>query len=202
MCEPPALRSLAELQARVAQLRQECPWTAKQTPQSVLAFIRAEAAELEAALDDGDQAAIVSEIGDLVFNLLLTIELVSRDHAEGATEDGQSTGIELETAAAASVAKLRRRYPALFDGTLRGLSLEEANRAWLSGKASEAAGPIEGAVVPYFAEEVVEEEWDEELAAEIEELDRREAEAKEMEDRQELARLVMEEIAREQGDVS
>ena len=46
-----------------------------------------------------------------------------------------------------------------------------------------------------------EEEWDAELAAEIAALDRAEDRAAEMEEREKLARLVREEIAREmQGD--
>ena len=42
-------------------------------------------------------------------------------------------------AAAASVAKLRRRYPPLFDGTLGSLSTEEAGSVWSDRKAAEAA---------------------------------------------------------------
>eukprot|EP00966_Prymnesium_polylepis_P126064 2914967-Prymnesium_polylepis.1 len=66
---------LDELVARVAQLGRECPWTAEQTPSSVLAFLKEEISEAEDVLDvDGPPEDLTSELGDLLFNVLLAVE--------------------------------------------------------------------------------------------------------------------------------
>ena len=119
------------------------------------------------------------ELGDVLFNTLLLIEVCSRS--------GGGSGVSVEAAAASSLAKLRRRYPPLFDGSLSGLTVEDTKRFWAQGKAAEAAAAGDGG----------DDDYDAALAAEIAELDRLEAEANEMADRESLARLVREEIARE-----
>lgn len=181
-CVPPdPPLPLTELVARIEQLGRECPWTAEQTPRDVIAFLRDECAEVEEALYDGDgdrnaqrEAQLTSELGDVIFNALLLVEVCKR----GRTAEQ----VSIEAAAAASLAKLRRRYPPLFDGSLEGLSAEEAGRVWTAGKSAES-----------HAEDGLDEE-DAALAAEIAALDREE----EMAERERLAKLVMEEIAREQ----
>ena len=193
-----AADSLDELASRVAQLGRECPWTVVQTPRSVLAYLREECDELEAALDStAPREEICSELGDILFNTLLAVEVCARDCSSGSDD----AIVSLERAASASVAKLRRRYPPLFDGSLATISAEEAGRVWVAGKADEAAES--GAVAEAAC-------WDEEdaaLAAEIAELDRleqldaeRAGRQQEMAERERLARLVMEEIAREAAD--
>ena len=71
--------SVSSLASRVAALGRDCPWTASQTPHSVLSFLREEVTETEDALSMGDSAAIASELGDLLFNVLLAIEVCSRE---------------------------------------------------------------------------------------------------------------------------
>ena len=174
---------LSELVERVAQLGRECPWTAEQTPQTVLSYLREECSEVEeslnAAASEERTSELASELGDVLFNALLLIEVCARNG-----------GVSVDEAAAASVSKLRRRYPPLFDGTLGGMSMAQANEAWVSGKAAEEAVST--------ATQADDDEFDAALAAEIAELDRQEAEKQEIADRERLARLVMEEIAREQ----
>jgi NTP pyrophosphatase (non-canonical NTP hydrolase) len=183
--DEPALNELID---RIAQLGRECPWTREQTPCSVTSFLMNEVAEVEEALDTAAPVTeLTAELGDLLFNVLLAVEVCSRDaRARGDL-------ISLDTVAAASVGKLRRRYPQLFDGTLGSMSAEEASRAWLDGKAAEG-------LVQSQADPDGDADEDEVLAAEIAELDRIEKEEQEMQERERLARLVMEEIAREQAE--
>ena len=197
MCTQPEPTQLKELVSRIAQLDRECPWTKEQTPTSILSYLLEELTEVEVALDTGaPRSELASELGDLLFNTLLAIQLCSRDRLTGV--DGEP--ISLESVAGASLAKLRRRYAPLFDNSLGGLSMEDANRAWAAGKAAEAAEAEEAeeaaAEAPAAAEESSD-DFDAAMAAEIAELDRLEAKEEEMEERQRLARLVMEQIARE-----
>tara|TARA_B110001452_G_scaffold34480_1_gene26597 strand:- start:316 stop:870 length:555 start_codon:yes stop_codon:yes gene_type:complete len=172
--------NLSELVARVAQLGRECPWTAEQTPQTVLSYMKEECSEVEAALNTAASEELTSELGDVLFNALLLIEVCARDG-----------GVSVDAAAAASVSKLRRRYPPLFDGSLDGMSAAQANEAWSTGKAAEEAAATATQVD-------LDDDYDAALAAEIAELDRLEAEEQALADREQLARLVMEEIASEQ----
>jgi hypothetical protein len=71
----------------------------------------------------------------------------------------------------------------------------------LNPPAQAAPSPLEGKEHEQAGAGAPEEEWDAELAAEIAALDRAAERAAEMEEREKLARLVREEIAREmQGD--
>ena len=133
----PSHPSLAELAHRVELLGRDCPWTAEQTPASVLAFLRSECDELEEALAAGASSAeLASELGDVLFNAMLAVEVCARE-GEG---NGRWEGVTLDAVAAASLSKLRRRYPPLFDGTLAQLDgVEEGARLWREGKEGERA---------------------------------------------------------------
>ena len=188
--------AVEELIACVARLGRDCPWTAEQTAPSMLRFLREECAEAEEALGDASASpeAIASELGDILFNALLAIEVHARDQQTAASPEGEAAraALSIDAVARSAVDKLRRRYPPLFDGSLRGLSAGDANRIWSKGKAAEAA-----VVEEEEEQEVEEEEWDEALAAELAELDRLERDGEEMAERERLAKLVLEELARE-----
>ena len=221
--EPDAESSLVELAMRVATLGRDCPWTEQQTARSALAMLLDEVAEVEEALDQGAPPSdVMAELGDVLFNALLTIEVCAREVpiADDALLAESATASAAETAAACSLRKLRRRYPPLFDGTLqRQMPLEYAAQLWREGKAAEveeqealraSAGPttlagadakarMEGAVEKQAMDKSRDDDgWDATLAAELAELDRLEAANEEMSAREQLARLVMEELAQEQ----
>ena len=200
--------ALLELIRCVAKLGRECPWTAEQSPSSMLAFLESEISELRTALEEGAlRSDVLAELGDILFNTLLLTEVCAR------YEQASEVPISTETAAAASVSKLRRRYPPLFDGTLSSTSIEEANSLWVAGKAAEAGGSVQLAgaagsadaqIVRRSGGDEFDCEEDAILAAEIAELDRlerldaqRKSRQLDIKAREELARLVMEEIARD-----
>lgn len=168
--------------------------------------------EIQSETPSETQSEIESELGDVLFNALLAVEVCSRALAPSAGAGGCAP-LTLETVASSALDKLRRRYPPLFDGSLSAISAAEASRLWAEGKARESvraktqARPVDDSedmrgrgATRQLEADGDEEEWDAALAAEIAELDRLEDKEDEMAERQELARLVMEEIAREAAE--
>ncbi len=88
-----------------------CPWDREQTHQSLRAGLLEEAHEVLEALDSGDMPALVEELGDLLFQVVV--------HSEMARQAGHFT---LADVVAQITAKLIRRHPHVFgeltvDGT-------------------------------------------------------------------------------------
>lgn len=98
--------ALENLIAVVAQLRNPeggCPWDLAQTPQSLIPYILEEAHEAADALERGETAEIVEELGDLLLQVVL--------QAQVAQDLGQFT---LADVAEGIRAKLIRRHPHVF----------------------------------------------------------------------------------------
>lgn len=112
-------------------LRQNCPWDAAQTPQSLLPYLLEEAHETADAVSAGDDANLESELGDLLLNVAFQIVLAEERQAFNA--EGVVSQLE---------AKMRRRHPHLYgDGPpvpweeLKARDRAEANESVLSGLA-------------------------------------------------------------------
>jgi tetrapyrrole methylase family protein/MazG family protein len=102
---PDDLRSFQALRRVVAALRGPggCPWDRVQTHRSLRPYLVEEAAEVLAALDEGDPAKLREELGDLLFQVVLHVRL--------AEEEGSfRMGDVIESVAA----KLVRRHPHVF----------------------------------------------------------------------------------------
>src|SRR3989304_3875187 len=95
----------AELLSVMARLRGEggCPWDREQTRESLRPFLIEEAYEVLEALDSGEAARIMEELGDLLFQVVF--------HTEIARERGEFTMADL---LAALVKKMMRRHPHVF----------------------------------------------------------------------------------------
>lgn len=115
--------------ALVRFLRANCPWDAAQTPATLTPYLLEEAHEVVEAIEDDDDDALASELGDLLLNLAFQIVL--------AEERGS---FNAATVVDAMEAKMRRRHPHLY-------GLGEAEE-WETLKAREreasAAGGAEG----------------------------------------------------------
>jgi tetrapyrrole methylase family protein / MazG family protein len=98
----PGTASLPGLAETVATLRgpEGCPWDQEQTPQSMRAGFQEEVAEALDALDSEDSAALMEELGDVLYHLVM--------QAQMASESGDFTLTEV---IAAIDAKLKRRHP-------------------------------------------------------------------------------------------
>jgi XTP/dITP diphosphohydrolase len=124
----PMLAALQELIDIVAKLRDPdggCPWDLEQTPQSLTPYIVEEAYEAVHAIRGGDREAIVSELGDVLLQVVLQAQLAS--------EAGQFT---LEDVAQSISAKLIRRHPHVF-GDVRVADIAEVRANWEEIKTAE-----------------------------------------------------------------
>lgn len=84
-------------------LRQNCPWDAAQTPQSLIPYLLEESHETADAITSGNEANLESELGDLLLNIAFQIVL--------AEERGAFTA---ESVVEHLEAKMRRRHPHLY----------------------------------------------------------------------------------------
>ena len=128
----PPLLEFVEVMRR---LRGECPWKAEQTHESLLPFLREEAAEVEEAVIEGDDDHLREELGDLLLQVVF--------HAVVAEERGAFT---IDDVAAGITAKMRRRNPHVFDPASIGrasgdppLTAAEVDEIWQRAKAQERA---------------------------------------------------------------
>jgi XTP/dITP diphosphohydrolase len=124
----PILASLQSLIDVVAKLRNPdggCPWDLAQTPESLTPYIVEEAYEAVHAIRSGDRAAIVSELGDLLLQVVLQSQLAS--------EAGQFT---IADVAQSISEKLIRRHPHVF-GDVQVTGVEEVRANWEEIKAIE-----------------------------------------------------------------
>jgi len=104
-----------------------CPWDREQTPQSLRPALLEEAHEALEALDAGDDAALVEELGDLLLNVLMQSEMARQAERFDA-------GDVLSTVAG----KLIRRHPHVF-GALDVQASDEVLHNWEAIKRAEYA---------------------------------------------------------------
>ena len=84
-----------------------CPWDAEQTHDSLRRYLVEECYELLQAIEDGDNAAMREELGDVLLQVLFHARIA----AERAVDDG---GFDIDDVAAGLVDKLVRRHPHVF----------------------------------------------------------------------------------------
>ncbi|HWQ28307.1 MAG TPA: nucleoside triphosphate pyrophosphohydrolase [Dehalococcoidia bacterium] len=100
------VRTFAGLRWVVGQLRKKCPWDRQQTHASLKGYLLEEAYETLAALDEEDTRALSEELGDLMLQILLHVE-IAEEQDEFRFEDVMN---HIAT-------KLVRRHPHVFGET-------------------------------------------------------------------------------------
>lgn len=126
--QPPFGRDhLAEAVALMTRIRREGEWESAQTHDSLLPFLIEESWELVDAVADGDRDELVSELGDLLLQVLF--------HAAIGAEREDSP-FDVQDVAAALLDKLRRRAPYWFTTDQPGDAAEQ-DRVWQEAKAAE-----------------------------------------------------------------
>ncbi|WP_308161410.1 MazG nucleotide pyrophosphohydrolase domain-containing protein [Dietzia psychralcaliphila] len=135
---------LAEAVEVMARIRRDGDWESAQTHASLLPYLLEESWELVDAVADGDRDELVSELGDLLLQVLFHAA-IGAERAEGS--------FDIQDVAAALLDKLRRRAPYWFtaDGAAgvgsAHLDAAEQDRLWQVAKAAERAGcPPRGVV--------------------------------------------------------
>jgi MazG family protein len=99
----PLAEALVELQALTKRLRRDCPWDREQTARTIVPHTVEEAYEVADAATAGDDAKLLDELGDLLFQAYF-LALLLEERGEG----------DLETVARSVHAKLVRRHPHVF----------------------------------------------------------------------------------------
>jgi tetrapyrrole methylase family protein/MazG family protein len=121
----PVARELVEFAELVRVLRERCPWDAEQTHLSLTRFMLEEAYEAVEAIASGEVDAIESELGDVLFQVVL--------HAAIAEESGDFT---LADVARGIHDKLVRRHRHVF-GDVVADTPAEVEAMWAAVKAEE-----------------------------------------------------------------
>jgi len=97
--------ALLELQQLTERLRRDCPWDREQTARTIVPHTVEEAYEVADAAEQGDDAKLLDELGDLLFQVFF-LSLLLEEKDEGNLED-VARGIH---------AKLVARHPHVFGG--------------------------------------------------------------------------------------
>jgi uncharacterized protein YabN with tetrapyrrole methylase and pyrophosphatase domain len=96
-------QALLELDAITRRLRRECPWDREQDERSIVPHTVEEAYELADAAHSGDDAKLLDELGDVLFQVYF-LALLLEERGRG----------DLADVAAAVCEKLVRRHPHIF----------------------------------------------------------------------------------------
>jgi uncharacterized protein YabN with tetrapyrrole methylase and pyrophosphatase domain len=99
----PYLEALRHLDEVTRRLRRECPWDREQDARSIVPHTVEEAYELADAANRDDTAAMVDELGDVLFQVLF-LSLLLEERGEG----------DLAAVAESCAAKLIRRHPHVY----------------------------------------------------------------------------------------
>ena len=105
-----------------------CPWDREQTPASLRRYVLEEACEVIDAIDEGDDASLEEELGDLLLQVVFLAELGRNRQAFG--PDDVVRGI---------CEKLVRRHPHVF-GDADVSDAKDVARQWEAIKAKEKGG--------------------------------------------------------------
>src|SRR5487761_1196511 len=114
-----------------------CPWDREQTHESLRPYLLEETYELLEAIDSGDDAKVMEELGDLLLQVAM--------HAEIAASESRFDAAKVSEAVAA---KMVTRHPHVF-GPTKVASADDVLRNWEHQKAHEArqAGRADESVV-------------------------------------------------------
>ncbi|HEY2327834.1 MAG TPA: nucleoside triphosphate pyrophosphohydrolase [Gaiellaceae bacterium] len=110
--------ALVELQELTERLRRECPWDREQTAQTIVPHTVEEAYEVADAAFADDDAKLLDELGDLLFQAYF-LSLLLQERGTG----------NLEQVARGVHAKLVRRHPHVF-GDVKADSAERVRSNW------------------------------------------------------------------------
>ena len=127
-----ATAALERLDEITRRLRRECPWDREQDERSIVPHTVEEAYELADAARSGDDAKLLDELGDVLFQVFfLALLLEERDVGDlGRVAEGMT-------------AKLIRRHPHVF-GEVEAESAGEVLSNWSEIKRAERGGELFG----------------------------------------------------------
>ena len=122
------LSALAELDQITRRLRRECPWDREQDERSIVPHTVEEAYELADAAHSGDDAKLLDELGDVLFQVYF-LSLLLEERGAG----------DLATVADHCRQKLIRRHPHVF-GDRAAETAADVIRTWTEIKREDERG--------------------------------------------------------------
>jgi tetrapyrrole methylase family protein/MazG family protein len=142
----PALSNVGGFEAfqeTVAHLRapEGCPWDREQTHESLRTTLLEEAYEVLTAIDEGDVDALAEELGDLLLNIVLQVQIAT-----------EAEEFRMSDVIASIDAKLKRRHPHVFgDLVLKDAAQVLANWGEIKRQEQAAKGRNEASVLDGIA---------------------------------------------------
>ncbi len=121
----PGIEAIFEVVARL-RAPDGCPWDREQTHESLRPYLLEETYELLEAIDSGDDAKMMEELGDVLLQVAM--------HAEIAAQENRFDAAKVSEAVAA---KMVKRHPHVF-GETSVANADEVLRNWEHQKAHEA----------------------------------------------------------------
>jgi tetrapyrrole methylase family protein / MazG family protein len=121
----PGINAIFEVVARL-RATDGCPWDREQTHESLRPYLLEETYELLEAIDSGDDAKIMEELGDLLLQVAM--------HAEIAASESRFDAAQVSEAVAA---KMVARHPHVF-GSTKVANADDVLRNWEHQKTHEA----------------------------------------------------------------
>lgn len=120
---------LAELVAMVARLRAPggCPWDAEQTHDSLVRYLVEECWELIDAIESGDRAEMIEELGDVLYQVLFHADIAAHTSGEA---------FDIDDVARHMTAKMVSRHPHVF-GDREAATAADVVAFWEDLKADE-----------------------------------------------------------------
>lgn len=119
-------QALGDLQELTARLRRDCPWDAEQTARTIVPHTVEEAYEVADAAMADDDAKLVDELGDLLYQtFFLSLLLSERGHGD------------LEAVARGVHEKLVRRHPHVFGDAAAPSTPGQVKHRWEELKAEQ-----------------------------------------------------------------
>jgi XTP/dITP diphosphohydrolase/tetrapyrrole methylase family protein/MazG family protein/ATP diphosphatase len=129
------VEALARLDELAKHLRRECPWDAEQDERSIVPHTVEEAYELADAAHSGDDAKLLDELGDVLYQVYF-LSLLLEEREAG----------DLAAVADNTREKLIRRHPHVFGEAVAG-DAAEAIRSWGAAKRDlERGGEVFGEI--------------------------------------------------------
>lgn len=119
------IEKLIDVMARLRDPDGGCPWDLEQSFATIAPYTIEEAYEVADAIASGDKAVLLTELGDLLFQVVY--------YAQMSREEG---GFDFDAIAAAACEKMIRRHPHVF-GDVRVDDAKSQTRAWEAHKAEE-----------------------------------------------------------------
>ena len=123
-----AAEALARLDEITRRLRRDCPWDRDQDERSIVPHTVEEAYELADAARSGDDAKLIDELGDVLFQVFF-LSLLLEERGAG----------DLATVADGMREKLIRRHPHVF-GDIEAASADDVVRNWSRIKREDERG--------------------------------------------------------------